>query len=111
MILILGVAALGLLSAWLVGGILLRATGATLAVAGLLGLFAFGQAGGLLVAGIGTAMWLGGHWHYALRRQEYKSALARHIFCRWAPGWLDPTRRWVVSVDVPPSGAAGEGDP
>lgn len=108
MTLTLGLAAIGLLLAWRVGGFLLRATGATLTVAGLLGLVAFGQAGGLLAAVIGAGIWLGGHWHYALRHQEYKSALARHIFCRWAPGWLDPTRRWVVSVDVPAERRRGQ---
>lgn len=101
MIFILGAAALGLLVAWRVGGLLLRVTGATLTVAGLLGLVVFGQGRGLLVAGMGAAIWLAGHWHYALRHQEYKSPLARHIFCRIAPNWLDPTRRWVMSVDTP----------
>jgi hypothetical protein len=100
MILTIGAVALGLLIAWLLGGFLLRAVGAVLILSGIVGLVVLGEGGGILVAGIGAGVWLAGHWHYALRHQEYKSALARQIFCRWAPAWLDPTRGWAIPIEA-----------
>ncbi len=100
MIFTVGAVALGLLIAWWVGGFLLRATGALLILAGIIALTVLGEGGGVLVAGIGACLWLAGHWHYGLRHQEYKSALARHIFCCWAPAWLDPTRGWAVPIEA-----------
>jgi hypothetical protein len=99
MILTLGAVALGLLIAWRLGGVLLRAVGAVLIFSGIVALAVLGDGVGILVSGIGAGVWLAGHWHYALRHQEYKSALARQIFCRWAPAWLDPTRNCAISVD------------
>lgn len=94
----LSIAAVGLLLAWLLGGFLLRLTGFVMALAGLFGLATSGEPNGIPIFAIGTFLWLAGHWHYALRHQEYKSPLARHFFCRWAPDWLDPTRDWSVPV-------------
>lgn len=94
----LGIAILGLLGLWLLGGFVLRLSGLLLFIAGSAGLTIGGDANGILVAAIGALCWLGGHWHYALRHQEYKSPLARHIFCRWAPAWLDPAQDWSVPV-------------
>lgn len=99
MIFTIGAVALGLLIAWRMGGFLLRGGGAIMVLVGLVGLAVFGQSGGILVAGIGVCVWLAGHWHYALRHQEYRSPLARQIFCRWAPAWLDPTRGWAIPTD------------
>lgn len=96
---LIGLGALGLLLAWLLGGILLRLGGLALALGGSLGLVVFGNLVGLLVAAIGALLWLAGHWHYALRHQEFKSPLARQVFSRWAPTWLDPTRDWAVAVE------------
>jgi len=104
MIVALGIAILGLLGLWLFGGFALRLSGLLLFIAGGAGLAIGGDANGILVAALGALGWLAGHWHYALRHQEYKSPLARHIFCRWAPAWLDPTRDWSVPV------AADRGD-
>lgn len=97
-LIVLFIAAIGLLIAWLVGGALLRLGGLILALAGVCGLAILGDENGILVLLVGAFLWLAGHWHYALRHQEYKSPLARYI-CRWAPAWLDPTRNWAVAVE------------
>jgi uncharacterized membrane protein YqjE len=89
---------LGALALWFFGGLLLRLAGLLIFVAGVVGA-ARGNAGGVLVAALGALGWLAGHWHYALRHQEYKSPLARRLFSRWALSWLDPTRDWSVPVD------------
>lgn len=94
----LGITLFGLLVLWLLGGVLLRLGGLLLVTAGSIGLLFDGEVSGILVAAIGAFLWLAGHWHYALRHQGYKSPLARHLFCRWAPAWLDPTRDWSVPV-------------
>ena len=84
--------ALGLVAVWVVGGVLLRLSGIVLALGGI-GLVALsGNANGLLVFAIGGALWLAGHWLYALRHDEYKSPLADLLFYRCAPAWLDPIR-------------------
>jgi len=72
----------------------LRLVGLLIFVAGAVGV-ASGTASGILVAVLGGLGWLAGHWHYALRHQEYKSPLARHLFSRRPLAWLDPTRDWV----------------
>lgn len=99
MIAVLAISALVLLFAWALAGLLLRVGGALLALVGLGGVAAFGDAWGLLVAAIGVGLWLAGHWHHALRHQEFKSPLVRQVFCRWAPAWLDPTHGWAVPVE------------
>jgi len=84
---------------WLLGGILARLGGLLFVLTGTAGLALNPNAGALLLIGMGTLMWLVGHWHFALRHHEYKSPLARYVFCRWGPAWLDPTRNWgVVAV-------------
>lgn len=95
---ILGILALAALLVWILGGIVLRLGGLLVAMAGLAGLAISGDATGALVFVIGAVLWLGGQWHYALRHQEYKSPLARHLFCRWLPAALDPTRLWTSAV-------------
>lgn len=94
-----GIAILGsLLAFWLLGGVLLRIGGLLLVLAGGLSVALQHDASGIIVLAIGTLFWLGGHWHYALRHQTYKSPLARHVFCRWAPAWLDPSRDWTILI-------------
>lgn len=96
----------GLLAFWLLGGLLARLGGLLLVFAGLTSLTLNPQLGAALLIVIGAAMWLAGHWHYALRHHAYKSPLARYVFCRWAPPWLDPTRNWAVRVvDPEPAGS------
>jgi hypothetical protein len=94
----LGILILSALALWLLGGFLLRLGGLLIFIAGAMGV-AGGNAGGVLVAGLGAVGWLAGHWHYALRHQEYKRPLARHLFSRWPLSWLDPARDWSVPVD------------
>ncbi len=94
----LGLALLALIGFWLLGGLLLRIGGAVPAFAGVAVLALTGDPEALLAVAIGAALWLAGHWHYALRHHEYKSRLARHVFCRWVPAWLDPTQGWAVAV-------------
>lgn len=85
----------GLLVFWVLGGVSLRIGGLTLCLAGAAGMTTNPDLSAALLIGMGALMWLGGHWHYALRHQEFKSPLARHVFCRWAPEWLDPTAGWA----------------
>jgi hypothetical protein len=88
----------GLLVLWLLGGVLLRIGGLLLVLAGSVGVGLQRNASGALVLAIGALLWLAGHWHYALRHHEYKSALAGYVFMRWAPSWLDPTRDWAIPI-------------
>lgn len=91
-----GVALLGgLLVIWWVGGVAMRICGLLLMLAGGDGLVLQQDPNSLFPLTMGLLLWLTGHWHYALRHQEYKSPLARRIFGRWAPEWLDPTARWA----------------
>jgi hypothetical protein len=76
----LAILALVLLFVWILGGLLLRIGGLTLALAGAATVALSGNANGLLVFAIGAALWLAGHWHYALRHGEYKSPLAPSSF-------------------------------
>ena len=98
---------------WLIGGLLLRVGGVILVFAGAVGLAVSGELNGVLVVSIGGALWLAGHWHHALRHHGYKSPLARYVFCRWAPAWLDPTTDWAIAVapDRAERDAAGERGP
>lgn len=99
MIAFIAISALVLLIAWVLGGLLLRVGGALLALAGLVGVAVSGDASGLPVSALGLVLWLAGHWQYALRHQELKSPLARQVFCRWTPAWLDPTHGWAVPAE------------
>lgn len=100
----LGLVLIALLGFWLLGGLLLRIGGTTLALVGVSGLALTGDPEALVCVGVGAALWLAGHWHYALRHHEYKSPLASYVFRRWAPEWLDPTRGWVVAVSAEAAG-------
>lgn len=91
-LLAIGAVALGLLFAWFFGGVLLRLGGLVLALAALAVLALTGNGNAIVVFAIGAALWLAGHWHYALRHGDYKSPLAAFLFRRCAPAWLDPTR-------------------
>jgi hypothetical protein len=88
----LAILALVLLFVWVLGGLLLRIGGVVLALGGTGMVALSGNANGLLVFAIGGALWLAGHWLYALRHGEYKSPLADFLFYRCAPAWLDPIR-------------------
>lgn len=92
----------GLLGLWLLGGLLARLVGLLLVFAGLASLALSPQFEAALLIATGALVWLLGHWHYALRHQRYRSPLARHLFCRWAPAWLDPTHRWALAVEPEP---------
>lgn len=93
-----GLAMLGLLGLWFFGGIALRLSGLLLFIAGAAGAVN-GNPSGIRVAVLGGVVWLAGHWHYALRHQEYKSPLARRLFSRRPLAWLDPTPSWSVPVE------------
>lgn len=62
----LGLALLALIGLWLFGGLLLRMGGAILALGGMTALALAGDPQALVCVGIGAALWLAGHWHYAL---------------------------------------------
>ncbi|HXS34330.1 MAG TPA: hypothetical protein VN758_11220 [Solirubrobacterales bacterium] len=88
----LAILALALLIVWILGGLLLRIGGLVLALGGAGVVALSGNANGLLVFAIGGALWLAGHWLFALRHGEYKSPLADLLFYRCASAWLDPIR-------------------
>jgi hypothetical protein len=88
----------GLLAFWLLGGLVARVGGLLLILVGAANLALDPDAEAALLVGAGAATWLFGHWHYALRHHAYKSPLARYVFSRWAPDWLDPARNWAVPV-------------
>jgi hypothetical protein len=89
------------LTAWAMGGLVLRTAGAILAVGGLLCTAVSGSPATALAALLGSLAWLTGHWLYALRRHYFRTPLARRIFLDALPSRLDPTRRWGVPT-VPP---------
>lgn len=79
----LGFAILVLAGLWLFGGLLARATGALLMLAGAVGAAAIDDANGLVVFALGGGLWLVGHFHYALRHGEFKSTLAGQFLSRF----------------------------
>ncbi len=88
----------GAIAFWLLGSLLARLGGLLFVFAGVANLALNPQLGVALLIGVGAAIWLFGHWHYALRHHSYKSPLARYVFCRWLPEWLDPTRNWALAT-------------
>lgn len=97
---------LGTLAFWLLGGFVARISGLLLVLTGVGNMALDPHLGAALLTVLGAAMWLAGHWHFALRQHTYKSPLARYAFCRWAPPCLDPTRNWAVRVvDPEPAGS------
>lgn len=86
---------IGLLVFWVLGGVSLRLGGLTLFFGGAAGMAISPDLSAAGLIATGALMWLAGHWHHALRHQEFKSPLARHVFCRWAPEWLDLTAGWA----------------
>lgn len=100
----IAVLAVALPALWLLGGMLLRIGGLLvfLSAAATLALGA-DPAGAVLAGAFGGLLWLAGHWLFALRHQEYKSPLARHLFAR-LPASFDPTRFWAVGTADPRRG-------
>ncbi len=78
----LGIGILTLAGLWLFGGLLARAGGCLLMLTGAVGAAAIGTASGLVLFALGIALWLVGHWHYALRHGEFKSLLAKRALSR-----------------------------
>ena len=81
-----GAVALGLLFAWLLGGVLLRLGDLVLALAALAVLALTGNGNAIVVFAIGAALWLAGHWRYALRHDDYKSPAGRLPLLRVCAG-------------------------
>ncbi len=98
MLAIIGIAIIAAVALWLLGGVFLRVGGVILALVGAVSLITLGNPWALLVVLIGFAMWLAGHWHFALRYHEYKSPLAQRIFLQVLPPRYDPTRDWAMPV-------------
>jgi hypothetical protein len=93
--LVAAVALAGLL-AWIASGLLLRTVGGVLTVIGLILTATTGSPATAIVAALGAALWLAGHWIYAVRHHYYRSQLARRIFLTALPATLDPTRGWGI---------------
>jgi hypothetical protein len=89
------------LGVWLLGGFVLRACGALLAVGGLASTALTGSPGMAVAAILGSLVWLAGQWLFGLRFHYYRSPLARRVFLQWLPARFDPTRGWGVP-NVPP---------
>jgi hypothetical protein len=89
----------GLILVWVFGGIALRLGGLLFMFGGGLSMARDPHGGALVVLGLGALCWLLGHWLYAVRHHEFKSPLARYLFCRWAPAWADPTHNWAVATE------------
>lgn len=81
----LGVAIVLLAGLWLFGGLLARGIGALLVFAGAIGIATTGDSNGLVVLALGAILWLAGHWHYALRHEEFKSSFAQRLLSRSVP--------------------------
>lgn len=99
---VIGVAALAVVGFWLFGGVVLRVAGIVFVFAGLITLITQANPVALFMVVIGLAMWLAGHWHFALRHHEYKSPLAQRIFLQVLPPRYDPTRHWGTPVVAEP---------
>jgi hypothetical protein len=83
-----------LILGWIAAGVLLRAAGLLTLAVGLA--LAPSHPAGLVLAALGTVLWLTGHWLYALRHHAYKSPLARRIYLGLLPRRFDPTRDWTI---------------
>ncbi len=94
----IGIAVIAIVGFWIAGGLLLRLAGILLILLGVLVLATNGDLAGIILLFVGLALWLAGHWHYALRHHEYKSPLARRVFLQVLPTRLDPTRGWAWPV-------------
>jgi hypothetical protein len=88
----IGVAILIVAGIWIFGSLLARWAGVLLVLVGSVGLAATGDANGLLLLAIGSALWLAGHLLYRARRGIWKSALAERFCLAVLP--RRPERRW-----------------
>jgi hypothetical protein len=91
------------LGVWLLGGFVLRVSGAVLAVGGLLATASSGSLAMAAATITGAVAWLAGHWLFAARHHYFRSPLARRVFHVGLPQQLDPTRGWGIP-NVPPEG-------
>lgn len=89
----IGALALGLLGAWIFGGVVLRLTGCLLVLSGLLGLASTGDANGIVVFTLGACLWLAGHLHFRMHHAVFKSALAEWL-------WHTATSTWRRGLEV-----------
>src|ERR1035441_4059920 len=93
-----GIAIVAIVGSWIAGGILLRTGGLIVALLGALDLAINHNPAGIALLAARAAVWLAGHWHYALRHHHYKSPLAQRIFQQLLPVQLDPTAGWGYPV-------------
>jgi hypothetical protein len=94
-------AILAALGVWLLGGIVLRAGGAALAIGGLLIVALTGSLATTALAVVGAVTWLAGHWLFAFRHHYFRSPLARRMFLEVLPARFDPMRKWGIP-NIPP---------
>jgi hypothetical protein len=93
-----GIAIVAIVGSWIAGGILLRTGGLIVALLGALDLAINHNPAAIALLAAGVAVWLAGHWHYALRHHHYKSPLAQRVFQQLLPVQLDPTGGWGYPV-------------
>lgn len=70
------VLAVGGLTGWVLGGVVLRLGGWALMVAGVVGVMSGPGVAAVGVIALGCVMWLVGHWHYGFRHHSYENRLA-----------------------------------
>lgn len=75
----IGVAILVVAGIWLFGSLLARWVGASLVIAGSVGLASTGDSNGLFLVALGALLWLMGHLLYRVRRGRWKSALVERL--------------------------------
>ncbi len=80
----IGIAILALIGFWRFGDVLLRAGGLIIIVLAVLNLAMVGNPAVVLLLVVGLVLWLGGHWHYALRHHAYTGQV-----CARGP-WFEP---------------------
>lgn len=70
---------------WLLGGMILRAAGASTVIAGLAVIAITGSLSGGPIVLLGLLAWLARHWLFAVRHRYFRSVLARRILRRMLP--------------------------
>lgn len=92
---------------WLVGSIALRIAGWLVMLSGILvitgGLSSspvMAPLFGIVVFGLGAALWLAGHWLFAFKNHVFASGVAHRALLRLGDRF-DPTRDWAIPVHDP----------
>lgn len=95
MVTVLALVLVGLLAAFVFGGIILRTIGWLLILAGLIAGVTTGNLWALILPlAAGAMLWLAGQYHFAVRHHYYRSAVAATVLRR-LPTRIEPTHNWT----------------